>query len=86
MSALLDKLGSYTVEPDTPDKDLREKAVGIVLKGGYKFSRVVVDGLDADTKVVIVRDLKDNERKCHILVDEIATVLAPTAARPPIAF
>jgi hypothetical protein len=81
VSALLEKLAGYIVEPDTPDKDLREKAVGIVLKGGFAFSRVVVDGLDADTKVVSVRDLDERERQCHILVDEIAAVLAPKAER-----
>jgi hypothetical protein len=55
MSALLDKLVLYTVERNTPDHDLREKAIGIVLKGGYEFRSVVVDKLDADNKVLSER-------------------------------
>ena len=85
MSALLDKLVLYTVERNTPDHDLREKAIGIVLKSGYEFRSVVVDKLDADNKVLSGRDIKNDHRECHILVDEIATVLAPTAPRSPVA-
>jgi hypothetical protein len=85
MSALLDKLVLYTVEPNTPDHDLREKAIGIVLKAGYEFRSVVVDKLDADNKVLSGRDIKNDHRECHILVDEIAAVLAPTAPRSPVA-
>jgi hypothetical protein len=82
MSALLEKLVSYTLEPGTPEKDLQERAIGIVLKGGHKFKSVVVDRFDADNKLVSVREIGGKKRDCHILVDEIAAVLGPTAAKP----
>jgi hypothetical protein len=81
MSALLENLVLYTVEPDTPHKDLPEKAIGIVLKGGHAFNSVLGDRFDDQNTVVSVRDITNKERECHILVDEIAALLAPTAAR-----
>ena len=80
MSALLEKLVLYTVEPNTPDNDLREKAIGIFLKGGREFDSVVVDRFDDDNKLVTVRDLEHKKREFHILVDEIAAVLAPKSS------
>jgi hypothetical protein len=80
MSALLAKLMPYTVDPNTPDEGLREKAIGIVLKGGYEFDSVVVDRFDDDNKVVSVRYSKHKERESHILVDEIAAILGPKSS------
>jgi hypothetical protein len=53
MSALLEKLVLYTVEPNTPDNDLREKAIGIFLKGGREFDSVVVDRFDDEIAAVL---------------------------------